>query len=201
MPEDDSIVLKPRELFGDVILTQNADELAKFMDQPLTAIAETITGALAAGPKAVACTQSHSAHSQPEQPDLKETIEWINQTYNPSSEPSSKHCVFVLRNKSYVDIQRSRTVLRLDGCAATIEAKQDPNLEMSSESVTSTTWSFNLGDIDPAIEVENNASDNFPEPCDTEPKSANVCDEAAVVGAHQKPRFFDHAPVGWGVIG
>ena len=21
------------------------------------------------------------------------------------------------------------------------------------------------------------------------------------VGAHQKPRFFDHAPVGWGVIG
>ena len=28
------------------------DELAKFMDQPLTAIVETITGALAAGPQA-----------------------------------------------------------------------------------------------------------------------------------------------------
>jgi hypothetical protein len=48
----EGIVLKPRELFSDVILSQNKDELAKFMDQPLTAIAETITGALAAGPQA-----------------------------------------------------------------------------------------------------------------------------------------------------
>jgi len=52
MPEDESIVLKRRELFSDAILSQNADELAKFMDEPLVAIAETITGALAAGPKA-----------------------------------------------------------------------------------------------------------------------------------------------------
>jgi len=52
MSEDESIVLKPRELFSDAILTENVDELAKFMDQPLAAIAETITGALAAGPQA-----------------------------------------------------------------------------------------------------------------------------------------------------
>ena len=52
MSEDESIVLKPPELFSDAVLTQNADELAKFMDQPLTAIAEAITGALAVEPKA-----------------------------------------------------------------------------------------------------------------------------------------------------
>jgi hypothetical protein len=52
MSEDNSIVLKPQELFSDAILTQNADDLAKFMDEPLTAIAEAITGALAVEPKA-----------------------------------------------------------------------------------------------------------------------------------------------------
>lgn len=52
MPDDESIVLKPREPFSDAILPQNADELAKFMDQPTMAIAEAITGAMAAGPKA-----------------------------------------------------------------------------------------------------------------------------------------------------
>lgn len=48
----EEVVLKPREPFSDALLPQSSDELAKFMDQPLTAIAETITGALAAGPKA-----------------------------------------------------------------------------------------------------------------------------------------------------
>jgi hypothetical protein len=129
----------------------------------------------------VNCTPSHSAHSQPEQPNLKETIEWINQTYNPPSESSSKRGVFVLRDRNHVDMRLERTFLRLDGCAATIEARQDPNLEMSSESVTSTTWTFNLGDIDPAIEVEKEASFDFTEPCDTEPKSPNVCDETTFI--------------------
>jgi|CZKY01.1.fsa_nt_gi hypothetical protein len=51
MAEEESIVLKVREPFSDALLPESTDELAKFMDQPLTAIAETITGALAAGPK------------------------------------------------------------------------------------------------------------------------------------------------------
>lgn len=59
MSEDESIVLKPREPFSDAILPQNADELAKFMDQPMAAIAETITGALAAGPKAWSVMTGH----------------------------------------------------------------------------------------------------------------------------------------------
>src|SRR5437764_6325149 len=50
--ENESIVQKPRELFSDAILTENADELAKFMDEPVSAIAEAMTGWLAAGPKA-----------------------------------------------------------------------------------------------------------------------------------------------------
>jgi hypothetical protein len=49
--KSEHIVLKPREPYGEVILPENADELAKFMDQPLQAIAEAVTGALAAGPK------------------------------------------------------------------------------------------------------------------------------------------------------
>jgi thymidine kinase len=51
MTEEASLIIKPREPFSDALLPQSTDELAKFMDQPLTAIAETITGALAAGPK------------------------------------------------------------------------------------------------------------------------------------------------------
>jgi hypothetical protein len=49
--EEESLVVKPRDPFSDALLPQSTDELAKFMDQPLTAIAETITGLLAAGPK------------------------------------------------------------------------------------------------------------------------------------------------------
>jgi hypothetical protein len=59
MTEEESIVLKPREPFSDALLPQSADELAKFMDQPLIAIAETITGALAAGPKAWTLMTGH----------------------------------------------------------------------------------------------------------------------------------------------
>jgi len=57
--EEGSIVVNAREPFSDALLPQSADELAKFMDQPLTAIAETITGALAAGPKAWTVMTGH----------------------------------------------------------------------------------------------------------------------------------------------
>jgi hypothetical protein len=48
--EEESLVLKPREPLRDILLPENTDELAKFMEQPLTAIAEVVTGALAIGP-------------------------------------------------------------------------------------------------------------------------------------------------------
>jgi len=50
MGKEESIVQKPRTLLSEAVLPQSADDLAKFMDQPLTAIAEAITGMLAAGP-------------------------------------------------------------------------------------------------------------------------------------------------------
>jgi hypothetical protein len=59
MKEEESIVPTPREPFSDALLPQSADELAKFMDQPLTAIAEAITGALAVGPKAWTVMTGH----------------------------------------------------------------------------------------------------------------------------------------------
>jgi hypothetical protein len=33
MPEEESLVLKPREPLGEILLPQSKDELAKFMDQ------------------------------------------------------------------------------------------------------------------------------------------------------------------------
>jgi hypothetical protein len=51
MADDESLVVKPREFSDDLLLPQSTDELAKFMDEPLPAIAEMITGAMAAGPK------------------------------------------------------------------------------------------------------------------------------------------------------
>jgi hypothetical protein len=59
MAEEESLVAKRREVFSDALLPQNTDELAKFMEQPLTAIAESITGALAAGPKAWTVMTGH----------------------------------------------------------------------------------------------------------------------------------------------
>jgi len=51
MTNSESIVVKPREFSADLLLPENADELAKFMDEPLSAIAEAITGAMASGPR------------------------------------------------------------------------------------------------------------------------------------------------------
>lgn len=56
---DQSVVLVPIEPFREAILPENTDELAKFMDQPLTVIAQTITGALASGPKAWTLMTGH----------------------------------------------------------------------------------------------------------------------------------------------
>jgi hypothetical protein len=51
MADDESIVIRPREFSDDLLLPEHTDELAKFMDEPLSVIAEMITGAMAAGPK------------------------------------------------------------------------------------------------------------------------------------------------------
>jgi hypothetical protein len=138
---------------------------------------------------AVAC-KSHPTHSQPEQPDLKETIEWINQTYNPlPGEISNKnHGVFesqTTENGIYVTIDRTNTILRFDGCAATIETAQDPNLRLSTDMhLVSDTQTFNLSDIDPSrIKVEKVASTASASLCEMFPNSA--CDEA-VIGLHTR---------------
>lgn len=137
----------------------------------------------------VACTRSHSSPSQAEQPDLKETIEWINQTYNPlPGEISYKnHGVYesqVVENGIYVTIDRKRTILRLDGCFATIEGKQDPNWRLSTDMVSSETEAFSLADIDPSrIKVEKIASTAAATLCDAAPTF--TCDEA-LIGLHTR---------------
>ncbi len=54
MTDDESYVVKRRDDLdlNRIILSQNADALAEFLDEPVAAIAEALTGALAAGPKA-----------------------------------------------------------------------------------------------------------------------------------------------------
>jgi len=53
MAENESYIVKrPDDVDIDqVILRENKDALAEFLDEPLSAIAEAITGALASGPK------------------------------------------------------------------------------------------------------------------------------------------------------
>jgi len=53
MAEDESYIVKRRDEMDidQMILHENKDALAEFLDEPLSAIAEAITGALASGPK------------------------------------------------------------------------------------------------------------------------------------------------------
>jgi len=51
MPDDESLVIVEKPLLSDSILPQNRDELARFIDQPFDALAETIMGSLASGAK------------------------------------------------------------------------------------------------------------------------------------------------------
>jgi hypothetical protein len=132
----------------------------------------------------VGCTRSHSSSSQPEQPDLKKTVEWINQTYNPRPERLQDRGVYekrVHQNGIYVTVNRYTTTLHLDGCVATLGEKQDPNLKESSEMVFTDTRTFNLGDIDPSrITVEKLASTYYGMGCVDEPDSQLPCDEAHI---------------------
>ena len=54
MTDGESYIVKRRDHpdLDQIILAENKDALAQFLDEPATAIAEAITGALAAGPKA-----------------------------------------------------------------------------------------------------------------------------------------------------
>src|SRR5579862_8588974 len=93
---------------------------------------------LGCGVFSVFCFSIACTHSRSEGPNLKETIEWINQTYNPSPEEMSykNHGIYesqVLENSVYVTVDRKSTILRLNGCAVTIEGKQDPNRRMSAD--------------------------------------------------------------------
>jgi hypothetical protein len=51
MDEQNSIVLKPRIPFDEALLAENKDALAEFLDSPVSAIVETIVGALSGGVK------------------------------------------------------------------------------------------------------------------------------------------------------
>jgi len=54
MTDGESFIVERRDHpdLNQIILAENKDALAQFLDEPLTAIVESITGALAAGPKA-----------------------------------------------------------------------------------------------------------------------------------------------------
>jgi hypothetical protein len=138
-----------------------------------------------------ACTHSQRLQSQPEQPDLKETSEWINQTYNPrpgeiSFKNRGVYEAQLRKNGIYVTVDRKTSSLRLDGCVATLEVKQEPNLQMSSEIVATETQTFNLADIDPTlIKVEQLASTSDAMICDKDPNLQLECDEAEI-GLHTR---------------
>jgi hypothetical protein len=138
-----------------------------------------------------ACTHSQPSPSQPEQPDLKETSEWISQTYNPrpgeiSFKNRGVYEAQMRKNGTYVTLDRKTASLHLDGCVATLEVKQEPNLQMSSEMVLTETQTFDLADIDPTrIKVEKLASTSDAMICDNDANLALACDEAEI-GLHTR---------------
>jgi hypothetical protein len=120
--------------------------------------------------------------SRPKQPDLSETAEWINGTYNRRGVYDAQ----ALRNGIYVTLNRRTASLHLDGCAAILDEKQQPNLEMSAEIVVNETQIFNLADIDPTrIKVEKLASTYDATVCDSDASPQLPCDEA-VIGLHTR---------------
>ncbi len=138
-----------------------------------------------------ACTESHSKSARTVNPDLKETTDWINQTYNPRPgeiyyKNRGVYESQVVRGKLNVTVDRKTTNFHIEGCRATLEENQTPGLELSSEVVRTAVQTFELSDIDSAaIKVEKLDSTAAGMLCDKNPNLNLTCDEAEI-GLHTR---------------
>ena len=127
--------------------------------------------------------------SQSTGPSLKETTDWINDTYNPRPDEISykNHGVNsseLTKDNTYETQDERTTTMRIEGCVATIEEKQLPGLPLSKDVVLMRArQTFNMGDIDPSrIKIEKTASHEAALMCsDANPNL--TCDQADI-GLH-----------------
>lgn len=124
------------------------------------------------------CTQSHSADSGPA---LKETTDWINDTYNRRGINSME----LIKNGIYQTQDERTTSLHIDNCVATVEEKQTPGFILSSDVVLiSDIQTFNLADIDLShIKIEKTSSHDDGMACDNGTFPNMTCDQADI-GLH-----------------
>jgi len=125
------------------------------------------------------CNSSRATQSDP---TLKETTDWINDTYNRhgvSYKQLTKNHVFETQ-----DVER--TTLHIDGCVATIEQNQEPNWPMASKVVlVSNLQTFNMADIDPSrIKVQVNSSQAYGMLCDDPDINRTLNCDQADIGLH-----------------
>jgi hypothetical protein len=122
---------------------------------------------------------------------LRETTDWINDTYNPRPGEISyrNHGVKrwqLIKDRMYQTQNESTTSLHIENCVGTIEEKQTPGYPMASEVVLiSDLQTVNMSDLDPShIKTETTASDEYSMKCD-DPNLNVTCDQADI-GLHTR---------------
>jgi hypothetical protein len=102
----------------------------------------------------VGCNRSPASRS--DSPTLKETTDWINDTYNRHGVNWSQ----LMKNGTYQIQDERMTSLHVENCVATVEGKQRPGLPLSSDVfMVSNVQTLRLVDIEPiAIEDRKSSS-------------------------------------------
>lgn len=120
-------------------------------------------------------------------PMLKETTDWINDTYNPRpGEMSYKNHGINWKELKNATQDEWTTSLHIDNCVALIEAKQTPGFPLAAEAFTvSDTQYVNMADIDPSrITIEITSSQAYGMRCD-DPNLRLNCNQADI-GLHTR---------------
>ena len=85
------------------------------------------------------------------QPTLSETLAWMDSTYNPHEHTGGAwgHGVREIHDIKRNPFERRTSNFTYAGCQMTIHAQDDPAAPLFRDTYSSTTYNFNLRDIDP----------------------------------------------------
>ena len=120
-------------------------------------------------------------------PALKETTDWINDTYNPlPNELSYKNHGINWKELKQATQDERTTSLHIENCVATIEEKQTPGFPMATEEVmVSDLQTVNMADLDPSrIKTEITSSEAYGMLCD-DPNLKLNCNQGDI-GLHTR---------------
>ena len=133
----------------------------------------------------MSCTKSPSPRDNG--PSLKETTDWINDTYNPHPEQMTyKNHGINWREINHATQDELTTSLHIENCVATIEEKQNPNFPMAAEAFTvSNVQTVNMADLDPSrFKTEITSSESYGMLCN-DPNLHLNCNQADI-GLHTR---------------